>query len=51
MTGFSPDALTFLTDCAVTVRYPGADLTLEEARQAVEIARSVRLFARRFLGV
>lgn len=50
-TGFRADDLLFLTDCAVTVRYPGTELTLEEARQAVEIARAVRAFARRFLGV
>ncbi len=51
LTGFSPDDLTFLTDCAVTVRYPGAEPTLEEARQALEVARAVRAFVRRFLGL
>ncbi len=51
LTGFSPDDLTFLTDCAVTVRYPGTELTLDDARQAVEVARTVRAFARRFLGL
>jgi HEPN domain-containing protein len=51
LTGFSVDDLSFLTDCAVTVRYPGAEPSLEEARQAVEVARAVRAFARRFLGV
>ncbi len=51
LTGFSVDDLSFLTDCAVTVRYPGAEPSVEEARQAVEVARAVRAFARRFLGV
>ncbi|PWH12362.1 MAG: DNA-binding protein [Anaerolineae bacterium] len=50
-TGFRSSDLLFLTDCAVSVRYPGTELTLDEARQAVEIARTVRAFARRFLGV
>lgn len=51
LTAFSPADLRFLTDCAVTVRYPGAEPSLEETRQAVEVARAVRAFARRFLGL
>ncbi|MDW8277215.1 MAG: HEPN domain-containing protein [Anaerolineales bacterium] len=48
-TGFRGSDLLFLSDCAVTTRYPGNEPTLDEARQAVEIARAVRAFARRFL--
>ncbi|MEZ0395976.1 MAG: HEPN domain-containing protein [Anaerolineales bacterium] len=51
LTGFSVDLLTLLTDYAVTARYPGTEPSVEEARQAVEIARTVRAFARRWLGV
>ncbi|GAB4501457.1 MAG: hypothetical protein Fur0035_09990 [Anaerolineales bacterium] len=50
-TAFAHADLRFLTDCAVTVRYPGPEPTLDEARQALEAARAVRIFARRFLGL
>lgn len=50
-TGFRASDLLFLADCAVTARYPGTEVTLEEARQALEIARTVRAFAQRFLGL
>lgn len=40
-----------LPEDAVLVRYPGEEPTLEEAREALDIARAVRRFARRFLGV
>lgn len=43
--------LALLSDFAVQVRYPGAQPSEEEARQAVEIARAVRGFARRWLGI
>jgi hypothetical protein len=36
---------------AVLVRYPGDIPTPEDAREALEIAKTVRRFARRFLGV
>ncbi|GIV99151.1 HEPN domain-containing protein [Roseiflexus sp.] len=44
-------ALDFLSGYAVNARYPGAEPSLEEAREAIAIARSVRAFARRWLGV
>ncbi len=50
-TGLSPGRLTILSDYAVTTRYPGAEPSLEEAREAIAIARTVRAFARRWLGV
>jgi HEPN domain-containing protein len=51
LTGFSPRLLTLLSEYAVASRYPGNEPTLEEAREAVEIARVVRAFARQWLGV
>lgn len=50
LTGFAAEDLALLTDFAVQARYPGEEPTEEEARRAVEIARSVRAFARRWLG-
>jgi HEPN domain-containing protein len=51
LTGFSPRLLTLLTAHAVASRYPGEEPTLEEARESVEIAKTVRRFARRWLGI
>jgi HEPN domain-containing protein len=51
LTGFSPAALTILTDHAVASRYPGDEPTVEDAKESVEIAKSVRKFARSFLGL
>jgi HEPN domain-containing protein len=51
LTGFVVEDLALLSDFAVQVRYPGAQPSEEEARQAVEIARAVRGFARRWLGI
>jgi HEPN domain-containing protein len=42
--------LNTLSDYAVRVRYPGEGPTLDEAREAVEIAKAVRRLARRWLG-
>lgn len=36
---------------SVDVRYPGEEPSLEEARQAIGIAKTVRAFARRWLGL
>lgn len=43
--------LNTLSDYAVRIRYPGEDPTPDEAREAIEIAKAVRRFARTFLGV
>jgi HEPN domain-containing protein len=43
--------LSTLSDYAVRVRYPGDDPTPDEAREAVEIAKAVRRFVRRWLGL
>ena len=47
----SEDLLSTLSYYAVRVRYPGEDPTPDEARQAVEIAKSVRKFARKWMGL
>ncbi|GAB4478004.1 MAG: HEPN domain-containing protein [Anaerolineales bacterium] len=49
LTGFSPELLTLLSEYAVRTRYPGEEPSLEEAREALEIAKAVRAFARRWL--
>jgi len=46
-----PKLLNMLTDFAVRTRYPGQEPTLHDAKEALEIAKSIRAFARRFLGI
>ena len=46
-----PKLLNTLTDYAIRTRYPGEGATLEDAKEAMEITKSVRSFARRFLGL
>ena len=43
--------LNTLTDYAVRTRYPGDSPTADDAKEALEIANSIRKFARAFLGV
>jgi HEPN domain-containing protein len=50
-TGFSTDALTTLTDYAVNTRYPGEAPTMEDAKEAIEIAGSIRKFVRTWFGL
>ncbi len=45
------DQLDVLSAYAVQVRYPGQDPTPEEAQEALKIAKSVRRFARKLLGI
>ena len=45
----SSESFQKLSDYAVRIRYPGDDPTIDEAREAVEIAKSVRKFARKIL--
>ena len=40
-----------LSAFAVEVRYPGMQPTIDEAKEALQIAKSVRRFARKFLGL
>ena len=51
LTGFTTEALTILTDHAVTARYPGDMPTIEDARESLEIEKTVRKFARQWLGI
>ena len=51
LTGFDPQQLADLTKYAVQARYPGSQPTPEEAKEAIEIAKTVRRFARSFLGL
>jgi HEPN domain-containing protein len=46
-----PKHLNTLADYAVRTRYPGNDPTAEDAKEAIELARLVRDFARKFLGL
>jgi len=47
----APKLLNTLTDYAVRTRYPGEGPTLEDAKEAMVITKSVRSFARSFLGL
>jgi len=51
LTGSDPQQLADLTKNAVQARYPGSQPTLQETKEAIEIAKSVRRFARSFLGL
>lgn len=51
LTGFSPRHLTLLSDHAVASRYPGEEPTLDEAHEALAIARTVRDFSRKWLNL
>jgi len=49
--GIDENRLEFLSGYAVGSRYPGDEPTLEETKEAIEIAKTVRRFARSFLGL
>jgi hypothetical protein len=51
LVGIDPKRLNTLSDDAVRSRYPGAAQTVDEARDALEIAKAVRKFARKFLNL
>lgn len=51
LTSFSTALLTVLSDYAVATRYPGEMPTVEDAKEAIEIAKSVRKFARGWFGL
>jgi HEPN domain-containing protein len=50
LTGFTKEELGRLSGYAIHTRYPGNQLTLDDARDALEIVSHVRRFARSFLG-
>lgn len=43
--------LNTLTDFAVRTRYPGEEPTLNDAKEAIETTKLIRVLARRFLGI
>lgn len=49
--GMTPIQLGRLSSHALRARYPGEDPTLEEAREALDIARAVRRFGRKFFDL
>lgn len=51
LVGVPSKVLGRLTEYAVHTRYPGIELTIDEACDAIEIAKSIRKFARSFLGL
>jgi HEPN domain-containing protein len=51
ITGLVVQDLVDLTEYAVRKRYPGNEPTREETKEAIEIAKSVRRFARSYLGL
>jgi HEPN domain-containing protein len=51
LTAFDEDSLDFLSAFAIRVRYPGVEPNIEEARKAIAIAKTVRKFARQWLGL
>jgi len=51
LTGFSAEKLTILSDHAVVSRYPGEEPSVEDAREAIEIAKTIRKFSRKWLGI
>jgi HEPN domain-containing protein len=48
--GLPEDDLDTLSRFAVATRYPGAKPTIEDAKEAINIARAVRKFSRAYLG-
>jgi HEPN domain-containing protein len=49
--GISEETRDTLSAYAISSRYPGDDPTLEETKEAIEITKSIRKFARSFLGL
>jgi HEPN domain-containing protein len=49
--GISEEILDALSAYATSTRYPGDDPSMEETKDAIEIAKSIRKFARSFLGL
>lgn len=47
----NPKHLNTLSDFAVRTRYPGEGPNVEEAKEAIELAKLVRNLARKFLGL
>ena len=46
-----PKLLSTLTDFAVRTRYPGEEPSVQDAKEAMEITKLIRAFARNFLSL
>jgi hypothetical protein len=46
-----PKYLNTLTDYAARTRYPGQGPNVDDAKEAIELAKLVRSFAKKFLGL
>ncbi len=51
LTGFDKSTLARLSEHAVHTRYPGTDLTPAEAKESLAIAKTIRKFSRKWLGI
>lgn len=49
--GINEDDLDLLSGYAATARYPGAEPTLEDTREAQKTAKSIRKFSQTILGL
>ena len=49
--GLPEDDLDALSRFAVATRYPGAKPTIEDAKEAISLARAIRKFSRAYLGL
>lgn len=49
--GMNKDELARLSAYAVMSRYPGEEPTMEETKDAIQIAKTVRKFARTYMGL
>jgi HEPN domain-containing protein len=51
LTGMDATDLEELSEHAVDTRYPGASPTIEDAQDALKIAKAIRKFSRTFIGL
>jgi HEPN domain-containing protein len=49
--GIPEDTLDTLSAYAVATRYPGARPTIDDAKDAIQIAKTIRKFSRKLLGL
>ena len=49
--GLPEDDLDALSRFAAATRYPGAKPTIEDAKEAISLARAIRKFSRAYLGL
>lgn len=49
--GLPEDDVDALSRFAVATRYPGAKPTIEDAKEAISLARAIRKFSRAYLGL